>query len=117
MKRLLLAFAVVITLQSFGQTDSSTFMYQKGISDATRYYKGHKGAATGTLLTGIVTSPVLALIPALITTSTKVKEPNLKYPDPDLFANKDYREGYIMRANQRKKGKPGLITLLEVVLV
>lgn len=105
MKRLLLMIAVLISLQSVGQTDSSTLMYKRGISDATRYYKGYKGAAAGTLVTAIVGTPVLGLVPALVTTSAKVKDENLKYPDPELFANKDYKEGYIMRANQRKKRK------------
>lgn len=105
MKRLILIVAVFFTLNSFAQIDSSNIMYKRGFEDATRYYKGHKGAATGTLLTTSILTPIAGIIPALITTSSKVKEQNLNYPNADLFANKDYQEGYILRANQRKKRK------------
>ena len=57
------------------------------------------------LLTTSILTPIAGIVPALITTSSKVKEQNLNYPNADLFANKDYQEGYIMRANQRKKRK------------
>ncbi len=83
MKRFL-SLTVMLPFFAFAQTDSSNIMYKRGLEDATRYYKGHKGAATGTLLTTSILTPIAGIVPALITTSSKVKEQNLNYPNADL---------------------------------
>ncbi|WP_353717293.1 hypothetical protein [Dyadobacter sp. 676] len=50
----------------------------KGQIDAARHYKRYKGAATGTLLTSLL-SPVIGLIPAILCSSTNPKIENLGY--------------------------------------
>jgi hypothetical protein len=76
----------------------------KGQVDATIYYKGYKGAGTGTLIAGLF-SPLLGLIPAIACSSTKPKETNLHYPSAELMKNPDYFRGYTQKARKIKQGK------------
>ena len=83
---------------------SSKDLFIQGQTDATQYYKGYKGAATGTLITGLV-SPLLGLIPAIACSSTPPNDKNLNYPNPDLMKMSDYYDGYTHKAKKIKQGK------------
>lgn len=98
-------FKVEKTIQDSASTVSlSDNMFLKGQVDATRYYNGYKGAGTGTLITSLV-SPLIGLIPAIACSSTKPKDINLHYPNPELMKNPDYFLGYTQKAKKIKQGK------------
>lgn len=84
-----------------GESDN----YRLGQQDAKRYYKGYRAAGTGTLVTGLVLSPLLGLIPAFATTSAVPQEINLNYPDPKRMKNADYSNGYLDQSFKIKKSK------------
>lgn len=77
----------------------------KGTSDAERFYKGYHGAGTGTFITGILFSPLVALIPAIACSATPPNEVNLGAPNYSLMAKPAYRNGYIQEAKQIKQGR------------
>ena len=79
-------------------------LFLKGQVDATKYYKGYKGAGTGTLITALV-SPLAGLIPAIACSSTRPKEITLNYPNAELMKNPDYYLGYTQKAKKIKQGK------------
>jgi hypothetical protein len=79
-------------------------MFTKGQRDASLYYKGYKGAGTGTLFSSIL-SPILGLIPAIATSSTDPKHNNLSFPDKKLMENSDYFMGYTKKAKKIKQGR------------
>ena len=79
--------------------------FKKGYTDASIYYKGYKGAGTGTFLPSLLISPLLGLIPAIACSSTKPKDKNLNYPNTELMKNSDYYRGYTLRAKKIKQGK------------
>lgn len=76
----------------------------KGQIDAERNYKKYKGAATGTLITSLV-SPLLGLIPAIASGSSTPKLKNLGYPDEALFKQADYHASYTRKAKKIKQKK------------
>jgi len=86
-------------------TLSPAELYNKGKQDATVYYKGYKGAGTGTLVTTLLLSPLVGLVPAIITSSVKPQEQNLDYPDHELMKNPDYSTGYKNQARKTKNRK------------
>ncbi len=79
-------------------------MFSKGQRDASLYYKGYKGAGTGTLFTSLL-SPIVGLIPAIATSSTKPNHNNLSFPDEKLMENSDYFMGYTKKAKKIKQGR------------
>lgn len=79
-------------------------LFVKGQMDASRYYKGYKGAGTGTLIASLI-SPLIGLIPAIATSSTTPQEINLGYPDPELFKQKEYYDSYTQKSKKIKQGK------------
>ena len=79
-------------------------LYARGKQDAMTYYKGYKGAGTGTFVTGLI-SPLAGLIPAIACSSTKPKDENLDYPDASLMKNSEYHRGYTQTAKKIKSGK------------
>lgn len=79
--------------------------FLKGQKDATIYYKGYKGAGTVTLLTGLLLSPLVGLIPALACSLTPPQTQNLNYPNEKLFSNADYQNGYTQKAKKIKSNK------------
>ena len=83
---------------------SSADLFTQGQSDASQYYKGYKGAGTGTLITSLV-SPIVGLIPAIACSSTQPKQINLDYPDTELIKNADYYNGYTKKSKKIKQGK------------
>jgi len=76
----------------------------KGQIDAARHYKRYKGAATGTLLTSLL-SPVIGLIPAILCSSTNPKIENLGYPNEELFKQAAYYKAYTKKAKKIKQRK------------
>jgi hypothetical protein len=83
---------------------STEKQYFKGQNDAERYYKGYKGAGTGTLVVSLI-SPLVGLIPAIACSATSPKELNLNYPDAELMRNDEYQKGYKAKAKKIKQGK------------
>jgi hypothetical protein len=83
---------------------SSADLFTQGQSDASKYYKGYKGAGTGTLITSLV-SPLIGLIPAIATSSTQPKDINLNYPNADLMKKSEYNNGYSQKSKKIKQGK------------
>ncbi|SDF43061.1 hypothetical protein SAMN04487996_110280 [Dyadobacter soli] len=94
----------------------------KGQIDAARHYKRYKGAATGTLLTSLL-SPVIGLIPAILCSATYPKIDNLGYPNEELFKQATYYKAYTRREKKIKQRKVwsnwgiGLGVNLVVVLI
>lgn len=84
-----------------GQADN---LYLQGTNDAAMYYRGYKGAATGTLVVSIL-SPVLGLVPALATSVSPPSSRSLSYPSSELYAQPDYARGYHDRARKMKSKK------------
>lgn len=78
---------------------------EAGRSDACRYYRGYSGAGSGTLLTGLFTGSILALVPAIATSGASPREENLDYPKPSLMKNENYANGYRQEAFKIKKRK------------
>lgn len=76
----------------------------KGQIDAARHYKRYKGAATGTLLTSLL-SPVIGLIPAILCSATNPKIENLGYPNEELFKQATYYKAYTKKAKKIKQRK------------
>lgn len=79
--------------------------FQQGQLDAEKYYKNYKGASRGTLATTILTTPVLGLIPAFLTTMDEPEDGNLDYPNPQLMKDQEYKRGYIQKAKKIKSKK------------
>lgn len=86
------------------QSVSGADLYTQGQIDAARYYKGYRGAGTGTLVTSLI-SPLVGLIPAIASSSTTPKDSKLNYPNSDLMKKADYYEGYTKKAKKIKQGK------------
>lgn len=79
--------------------------YRAGLIDASKYYRGYKAAGTGTLLTSLLVSPLVGLVPAIACSSTKPAENSLNYPDKNLYSVDDYKRGYNYKAKKMKSGK------------
>jgi hypothetical protein len=79
--------------------------FLRGQKDAAIYYKGYKGAGTVTLLTSLILSPLVGLIPALACSLTPPQTQNLNYPNEKLFGNADYQNGYTQKAKKIKSSK------------
>lgn len=83
-------------------TETSTEdMFAKGQADALLNYSD-AGPATATLVTTLVFSGIIGLIPAIACSSTTPSPENLGYPKSDLMKNADYRMGYTSRAKRKK---------------
>ena len=96
-------------------------MFQQGQNDAKIYYKGYKGAGTGTFLTSFLLNPVLGLIPAIACSSTAPNISNMSFPRTELTRNVDYMSGYTQEAKAKKTkkvwGNFGIATGIYVVVV
>ena len=93
------------TLPSTAPSSGESENYKLGQKDAMQYYKGYKGAANGTLATGLLLSPLLGLVPAIATTIQIPEDINLHYPDSNKMKNTDYYNGYTKKSFQIKKQK------------
>ncbi|TXH53287.1 MAG: hypothetical protein E6Q89_09685 [Bacteroidia bacterium] len=74
----------------------------QGEKDAEANYKKYKTAGTGTLVTSLV-SPLLGLVPAIITSTTQPSVKNLQVPNEELLNNKDYAQSYAKKAKKIKQ--------------
>ena len=83
---------------------STDNLFRKGQADASLYYKGHRGAGTGVLLTSLL-SPLVGLIPAIATSASKPRYKSLGFPNEKLMENPDYFMGYTKKAKKIKQGK------------
>lgn len=96
-------------------------MFQQGQNDAKIYYRGYKGAGTGTFLTTFLLNPVLGLIPAIACSSTSPNESNMSFPRAELKRDIDYMSGYTQEAKAKKTkkvwGNFGIATGVYVVVV
>lgn len=86
-------------------TNIETDLFSQGQRDANLYYKGYKGAGTGTLLTTMLASPLIGLIPAIACSSSSPDSANLNFPNSDLMKKPDYYNGYTQQAFSIKKKK------------
>jgi hypothetical protein len=85
------------------QTAGYDSMYFAGVSDASRYYVGYKGASIGTLVSALIFP--FNLIPAIACSASRPQEENLGFPDQKLKENKAYEAGYKAQAHKIKKQK------------
>ena len=100
----------------------SDSLFNLGTIDATRYYKGYKPAATGTLIASFFFP--LGLIPAIACSSTTPARENLGYKDQKLMENTSYFNGYTHKAHAIKKKKvwggfaigSGLVIALSILM-
>lgn len=86
-------------------TASNGDMYLKGQRDAQLYYRGYKGAGTGTLVTAAALNWLFGLIPAIACSSTAPSDKNLDCPNPELLKDGYYRQGYVQQAHKTKRKK------------
>jgi hypothetical protein len=75
--------------------------YFNGKDDARQYYRNFRKPGRVVLATSLF-SPIIGLIPAIISTSTKVKEKNKFYPDPIGSKIDRYYVGYSKEAKKIK---------------
>lgn len=76
--------------------------YTTGIKDASNNYYGSGAAATGTLITSLL-SPIAGLIPAIACSSTTPSRENLGYRDEASLSNPEYTRGYLKEARAIKQ--------------
>jgi hypothetical protein len=82
-------------------------MDKQGRIDASKYYRGYRGAQLSTLFTALFAGP-FALGVAIPCAATAPKEETLytdKHPNPELFNNEEYKKGYADKAHKMKKVK------------
>jgi hypothetical protein len=84
--------------------NSTKYLYINGQADADHFYKGYRGASTGTLIISLI-SPIIGLIPAIGCSSTVPSDDNLQYPSTELFHKTDYQRGYKIQAKRIKSKK------------
>jgi hypothetical protein len=84
--------------------DFSKFTYKDGQYDAEMYYRGYKGAGTGSFFAGMF---FLYGLPVPIATSlTKPRNAMFYAPDLKLYqTNPQYASGFNERAHRKKAGK------------
>lgn len=80
-------------------------MYIKGQLDAELHYDNYKGAGTGVLLTSLLVSPLIGLVPAVVCSTTKPQDHNLDYPNFNLMQDPSYKKGYTNKARKIKSGR------------
>lgn len=97
---------VTITSKTLNSTTESPAgnLEVKGQIDAQRHYKQYKGPATVTLLTSLV-SPLIGLIPAIISSAKQPKIKDLGYPNKQLFEQPVYNASYSKSAKKIKQRK------------
>ena len=76
-----------------------------GVEDARTNYRGANSGAGWVFATAILTTPVVALIPALICSNNAPNDLNLNYPNPVLMENKEYANQYKKEAYKIKRKK------------
>jgi len=82
-------------------------MEKQGRIDASKYYRGYRGAQVGTLFASLFAGP-FGLGIAIPGSIKAPKEESLytdKHPDPSLFNNPEYKKGYTEKAHKMKRVK------------
>ncbi|MDY0217420.1 MAG: hypothetical protein RBS19_10755 [Bacteroidales bacterium] len=79
--------------------------FARGQNDARVFYKSYRAASTSTLLTTILFTPLVGLVPAVACSLTPPSEDNLDYPNYEKMKNVDYRQGYKTKAHKIKSSK------------
>lgn len=74
----------------------------QGEIDARTFYKGRHCGSGWTAALTILGSPIIGLIPAMVNSSTTIKEENLNIQDYDLAADPNYYNCYYKEAKKRK---------------
>jgi len=82
--------------------EDSLNTYNEGRSDANIYYTKYKKPGTLVLVTSLI-SPIVGLIPAIISSATPVKEDNKFYPDLRGAKIDLYYKGYAREAKGKKQ--------------
>jgi hypothetical protein len=85
--------------------DSVNDIAFKAKQDAIANYKGKNSGAVWTGASALALSPLIALVPAAITTSSEPSDENLNYKNPDLMKDYTYSEAYTKQAHKIKKRK------------
>lgn len=94
----------VISNKTEASTLSPTDLYHKGRTDAKTYYTDYKTAGTVVLVSSLL-NPLLALVPAIATSTTTPKAHNFDTPDYQMMNKPDYIAGYKKGAKKVKSGK------------
>ena len=94
-------FAKEIELAKIVTAADSMEEYRQGKEDANIYYTKFKKPGTLVLVTSLL-SPIVGIVPAIISTSTKVKEENKFFPNPIGSKIDLYYEGYSREAKRIK---------------
>ncbi len=93
----------------------------RGKQDAIRYYHGVNSGRGFVFATCVITSPVVALIPAIACSATPPSEFNLNIPQNEIAQNPIYRDAYKKQAHIIKQRKVfsnlGYGTLTFIVLL
>jgi hypothetical protein len=82
-----------------------SYMYNKGVTDASINYRGVRCGSGGTLITSLLLSPIAGLIPAIACSSTPPREDNLNFRDFKLKNNPEYYAGYMQKSRKIKNHK------------
>ncbi|MDX2190710.1 MAG: hypothetical protein SFY32_12685 [Bacteroidota bacterium] len=88
--------------QNEDNNSNSFELYNKGISDAQKYYVKYKEPATWAFVSGCAGG---LIIPPVIMMISEPEQSNLGYPDKQLFSKDNYRRGYIDQAKKIKTRK------------
>ena len=93
----------------------------RGEQDANNYYRGRNSGKGWVFATCVLTTPVLALIPAIACSLTPPSEINMNIPPNEIAQNQLYRDAYKKQAHKIKQRKVmanlGYGTLTFVVLI
>ena len=79
-------------------------LFAKGQADAVARYQGYITPRTVTFLVGMV-SPIVGLIPAIVSSSNKHTKKDLARASPSLLKEPDYYRGYTQKATKIRRDK------------
>ncbi|AWW00335.1 hypothetical protein [Arcticibacterium luteifluviistationis] len=85
-------------------TQTSSELYQMGITDAYSNYRAGSSGRGGTFFVTLL-SPIVGLIPAIACSSNSPRDSNLNFPNDELKKNPSYYSGYKHKATRIKKGQ------------
>lgn len=77
-------------------------LFEEGKMDADIYYTRYKRPGTLVLVTSLI-SPIIGLVPAIVSSATPVRDQNKCYPQSKKPRTEEYYSGYAMRAKKNKQ--------------
>jgi len=83
--------------------DSMTKFYYQGTHDADNNYHAQHSGKRAIFFTSLIGTPLLGIIPAIVSSSTRPKLQNLNIKDASLLNNPAYMKGYKDEAHDIKK--------------